>query len=84
MKSNNMEYSTISADTCPPPGPAVVDPRDRRVIIYGFDDGDSISLYSFQDQIPVGIFGRELCIDFSEINDYLNELLGEDWGRENG
>ncbi len=62
----------------------LVDPRDRRVIIYGFEDGDSISLYSFQDQIPVGIFGGELSIDFSEINDYLNELLGEDWGRENG
>lgn len=60
----------------------LVDPRDRRVIIYGFEDGDSIGLYTMRDQVPVGIFGGELVIDFREISDYLDDLLGEDWGRE--
>ena len=60
----------------------LVDPRDRRVIVYGFEDGDSIGLFTMRDQVPVGIFGGELVIDFREINDYLDDLLGEDWGRE--
>ena len=60
----------------------LVDPRDRRVIIYGFEDGDSIGLYTLRDKVPVGIFGGELVIDFSEISGYLDELLGDTWGQE--
>ena len=60
----------------------LVDPRDRRVIIYGFEDGDSTGLYSLRDKVPVSIFGGELVIDFSEISGYLDELLGDTWGQE--
>ena len=58
----------------------LVDPRDRQVIIYGFEDNDSIAGYTLRDQVPVGIFDGELVIDFQEISDYLDELFGESWG----
>lgn len=60
----------------------LVDLRDRRIIVYEFDQEDRISLYSIRDQVPVGIFGGELVIDFSELDDYLTDLFGEDWNLE--
>ena len=60
----------------------LVDLRDRRIIVYEFDQEDRISLYSIRDQVPVGVFGGELVIDFSELDDYLTDLFGEDWNLE--
>ena len=42
----------------------------------------AIGLYTLRDKVPVGIFGGELVIDFSEISGYLDELLGDTWGQE--
>ena len=58
----------------------LVDPRDRQIIVYEFEEDDRVSSYTFRDQVPVGIFGGELVIDFQEISDYLDELFGESWG----
>lgn len=60
----------------------LVDLRDLRVIVYEFDEIDRISNYTLRDRVPVGIFGGRLAIDFSELDDYLTELFGEDWNYE--
>jgi len=57
----------------------LVDPRDRRVIVYDFEHDDVIGVYTFRDRVPVMIFEGALEIDFSEITDYLNDLLGDAW-----
>lgn len=49
----------------------IIDPKDRKVIVYQFvqeEDGeDTVSIYGFQDKIPVGIYHGELEIDFVKI-----------------
>lgn len=60
----------------------LIDLRDRRIIVYEFEEADRISVYTFRDRVPVGIFGGDLVIDFSEIHEYLDELFGDEWGRE--
>ena len=57
----------------------IVDPRDRRVIVYEFENNDVICMYTFEDEIPVGIYNGDLIIDFKSLRTYLNELYGEDW-----
>lgn len=57
----------------------IIDPKDKRVIVYKFaqdKDGDtnedSISIYGFQDKIPVGIYNDKLEIDFAKIEKKLS------------
>lgn len=49
----------------------IIDPKDRKVIVYQFaqeEDGeDTVSIYGFQDRIPVGIYHGALEIDFVKI-----------------
>lgn len=47
----------------------IVDPDKKAVITYRFkgEDIPGISMYTFQDKVPVGIFGGSLEIDFQEI-----------------
>lgn len=49
----------------------IIDPKDRKVIVYQFaqeEDGeDTVSIYGFQDKIPVGIYHGALEIDFVKI-----------------
>jgi len=52
----------------------MVDPDKKKVLVYLLEDDDLPVIYGFQDQVPVGIFGGELCIDFSQIDEYLEEL----------
>ena len=52
----------------------IVDPFKEKVIVYRFDSDDFIRLYSFNDQIPVGIFEENevpCVIDFPVIRDYI-------------
>ena len=57
----------------------LVDPRDRRIIVYDFENEDIIRMYTFQDHVPVLIFGGDLNIDFRQVTEYLNDLLGDSW-----
>ena len=57
----------------------LVDPRDRRIIVYDFENEDIIRMYTFQDRVPVLIFGGDLNIDFRQVTEYLNDLLGDSW-----
>ena len=57
----------------------LVDPRDRRVIVYDFENEDIINIYTFRDKVPVLIFGGELTIDLAQLSDYLDDLYGDTW-----
>lgn len=45
----------------------IVDQDKNSIIVYSFEKED-INLYSFTDEIPVGIYNGELCIDLSQID----------------
>ena len=57
----------------------LVDSRDRRIVVYDFEHDDIVGMYTFEDRIPVMIFGGDLEIDFTQITNYLNDLLGDAW-----
>ncbi len=57
----------------------MVDPSHRNVVIYRYDmDGndDTISIYGFDQMIPVGIYNGNLMIDFTEISEYIEGIFG--------
>ena len=53
----------------------IVDPEKKNVLVWEFEKEDLYSMYSFRDQIPVGIYDGELVIDFSEIDDYVSPWM---------
>ncbi len=55
----------------------IVDSRRERIIVYILNEEGyyDISLYTFEDEIPVFIFHNECKIDFKEISDYI-EFMG--------
>ena len=46
----------------------IIDPDDRKIIVYNFEDDSLFGIYDFKDSIPVGIWGGDCVIDFSKIN----------------
>ena len=48
-----------------------VDPDKERIIIYHFEDEDDYipKIYTFDDKVPVLIFGSQCLIDFKEIKE---------------
>lgn len=55
-----------------------VDPENRSIEIRG-KGGKALGIYTFNDVIPVDIYGGNLKIDFAEISNYLNDLFGDEW-----
>jgi Uma2 family endonuclease len=55
----------------------IVDPENEVVIVYDFENERFPLNYTFDDKVPVNIYGGELEIDFSIIKKKLNELFGE-------
>lgn len=55
----------------------IIDPQKETVIVYKFsreDESDlQIQLYTFENQVPVGIWDGECMVDFAEIKAYLSE-----------
>lgn len=51
----------------------LVDLRKQVVIVNEFDanDDDRVSIYSFSDQVPVGIYNGECRVDFAQIREYI-------------
>lgn len=51
----------------------IVDAKRQRVIVYILNEEGyfDISLYSFEDEVPVHIFDNECIIDFKEIYEYI-------------
>lgn len=56
----------------------IVDPDKKRVIVYNFKVDDIPTIYTFEDQIPVGIFDGNCLVDFQEIYDYVSFLYEND------
>lgn len=49
----------------------IVDPENKRVYVYDFEDENLLYMYSFGDKIPVRIWGGRLEVDFQEIFEYI-------------
>jgi Uma2 family endonuclease len=56
----------------------LVDPRKKNVIVYSFDenDDDDITIYGFDDNIPIGVYEGKLQIDFNDIAEYVDSVCG--------
>ncbi len=55
----------------------IVDPKNKKVIVYDLENDMDITLYTFEDKVPVKVFQNECVVDFKEINDYVEELFSE-------
>lgn len=53
----------------------IVDPRNRRIVVYDFTSEIYPSIYGFRDRVPVAVYGGDLAVDFAEIDDYINETI---------
>ena len=49
----------------------IVDPKREAVIVYNIEDDMQVCFYTFENQIPVGIFNSECIVDFKEIKEYI-------------
>lgn len=45
----------------------MVDPDKQKIVVYDWDNSDNPKVYGFDAKVPVGIFGGECEVDFSEI-----------------
>ncbi len=45
----------------------IVDPKQRRVLVYDFSTETYPTIYGFEDEIPVGLYGGDLKIDMKEV-----------------
>ena len=52
----------------------MVDPMKKRVFVYTFEDETDMTMYTFQDKIPVNIYNGDLVIDFAEVEEYISVL----------
>ena len=52
----------------------IVDLDKERVIVYDIEHDIQVTIYTFENKIPVGIWNGECVVDFAEIKEYL-----EDW-----
>ena len=55
----------------------MVDPKKKSVVVYLLNEEDKdydISLYTFEHEVPVGIYGGECKVNFKEIYEYMSFL----------
>ena len=50
----------------------VVDLEKESVIVYDIEDDIQTTVYTFENQVPVGIWNGECVVDFAEVKEYLN------------
>lgn len=53
----------------------IVDLEKERVIVYDIEHDIQTTVYTFDNQVPVGIWNGECVVDFAEIKAYLEEWL---------
>lgn len=56
----------------------IVDPENRKVYVYNFEDEKLLYLYTFDDKVPVRIWDGKLTIDFKQISGYIAYQYDED------
>ena len=49
----------------------IINPEQRVVWVYTFEEGDIYKEYTFEDKIPVRIWNDKCVIDFKEISEYI-------------
>ena len=47
--------------------------QQQKVVVYDLEHDAPIKFYSFEDKVPVGIYGGDCVIDFSELKEYLEK-----------
>ena len=52
----------------------MVDPDKKNVMVYHFENDDDLSVYTFRDKVPVGIYCGDCVIDFAPIDDFVSQL----------
>lgn len=56
----------------------IVDPKQKKVVVYDFEHEDYPVIYGFEDKVPVRIFNGECEVDFAEIYEYISFLYEDD------
>ncbi len=49
----------------------IVDPDKKRVTVYLYEDPELVRMYTFEDEVPVGIFDNQCKVNFAEIYEYM-------------
>lgn len=52
----------------------MIDPRQKKIVVYDLEHDELPMVYSFQDKVPVLIWNSECVIDFAEIDEYTSFL----------
>jgi len=52
----------------------IIDPKRKRIFIYEFEKSDFATVYGFEDEVPVGIYGGDCKVDFARIYDRMRPL----------
>ena len=60
----------------------MVDPDKKRVTVYLYEDPEVVHMYTFDDEVPVGIFNGECKINFAEIYEYMEFMYVDEDGEE--
>ena len=55
----------------------IIDPGNRQIIVYKFEEGLEFMAYDKDSVVPVGIFDGECMVDFGELFEYVSFLDGE-------
>ena len=58
----------------------LIDPQNKKVIVHDFEHGNDISVYTFDDKVPVGIWNGECEIDFARIMETIDNIFS--WAEE--
>lgn len=56
----------------------IVDAEKESVIVYDIENDMAISVYTFENQVPVRIFNGECVVDFKDIKEYIADLPKEE------
>ncbi|MCC8044110.1 MAG: Uma2 family endonuclease [Clostridiales bacterium] len=52
----------------------IIDPKRKCIYVYEFEKSDSAAVYSFEDIVPVGIYGGDCRVDFARIYERVRPL----------
>lgn len=58
----------------------LVDPKRKRVVVYDLENDAFPTIYTFNDEVPVGIFKGMCVVDFKEIYEYAQFLFEQEEG----
>jgi Uma2 family endonuclease len=56
----------------------LVDPKKKRVVVYDLEKDAFPTVYTFEDEVPVGIFEGKCKVDFKEIYEYAQFLFEQE------